>query len=237
MKTNSRTYLVIIGALVLFISALAWISFERQNKINEQVGLLSSLNDTIAVWKDKDGLNHAKIEVITTQSVKDFLAIKNLTGENKKLQESVEKYKKQIKNGGSVTNITTETKVKTKTPTVVTTEPKTDKDGVVTQRPVYTSKFDLDGWVVGTTRATADSTEIDLKVRNEYTVVIGEDKTGFLGLGKAKPFVEVTNLNKYSETTSLKTYNVDVKNKKKVWIYTGVAGIVVGTVGTILLLK
>lgn len=231
MDKNKKRYLITAIALVISFVALFFLSLHSRNqsdKIKEQTGLISSLNAELKTWKDEDG-NHAKTEPIITRDPKDFLAIQNLTGENKKLQETVAKYKKQLKNGGSVTNIVGNTNVSTKAPTTVTTEDKTDDKGVVTQRPVYRSKFDLNGWVVGSTKAAADSTEIDLKIRNEYTVVIGEDNDTFLKLGKGKPFVEVTNVNPYSETSVVKTYSVDVSKKKNnLWIYTGVAGVIAG---------
>ena len=81
------------------------------DKKNEQKTLISSLNAELISWKDKDSLNHSKIEIIETERAKDFLSLYSKDAEIKKLQETVRKYEKQLKERGSVTNITTSTEV------------------------------------------------------------------------------------------------------------------------------
>ena len=54
-----------------------------------------------------------------------------------------------------------------------------------------------------------------MKVKNEYSLVVGLEPQGFLGLGVAKPFGEVTNKNPYSTVKTLKTYNVTYPKPKR----------------------
>ena len=233
-KTTKYLYIALLVCIALIV-ILSVRSCKQGDKIVEQTGLLSSLNDSVKVWKDKDGLNHSKTEAIVTKNPDDFINLPNLSEENKKLQEQVKKYKNQIKNGGSVTNFTSDTKATITVPTKVDSV-YYPKDGLISAKPVYKSDFDLGGWVKGSTEARPDSTKIDLSLKNEYTVVIGEDKTGFLGTGKAKPFVEVTNLNPYSVTPTVKTYSVDQKQSKGAfWKYTTVILTVVA--GTLIITK
>lgn len=220
-----------VGILLLLLVLQTVRTCNKQDKIEEQSGLISSLNDTVKVWKDKNGLSHSKIEVITTKDPSDFTKIKGLEGENKKLQDKVKQYENKIKNGGSVTNFTSETKTQIVTKTIVDTVRIAEN-----VYPVYKSDFDLQGWVKGNVEARPDSIKINQTVVNEYTVVIGEDKQGFLGMGKPKPFVEVTNLNPYSTTPVLKTYKVDTKVKKKGWLYF-VGGVLVGGATTVYLIN
>ena len=65
--------------------------------------------------------------------------------------------------------------------------------------------------VIGKVVASHDSTKLDLKIKNEYSIIIGEEKDGFL---KKKSFVEIINKNPYSMTESLRTYEVSQKKKK-----------------------
>lgn len=226
MNINKTTLLIIIISVIVLLSVK---TCNQSYKIKEQTSLISSLNDTVTIWKDKDSLSHSKIQAITTERVKDFLNIQNLQGENKKLQEEVKKYKGKIKNGGSVTNTVTKVETRVITNTVIDTVYKDNK-----LYPVYSGTFNKQGWVTGKVTADPDSITIDpLKVKIEQTYVIGQDKTGFLGLGKPKPFIEVINKNPYAETTELKTYQVtSPKPKRGIWLITG---LVLGGIGVILL--
>ena len=103
--------------------------------------------------------------------------------------------------------------------------------------PIYTSNFNKNEWIKGTIKAGPDSIIIDpLKIKIEQTFIIGEDRTGFLGLGRSKPFIEVVNKNPYAETEKLKTYQVDIKSKgkNKTWV---IIGTVMGATGMYFLIK
>ena len=203
-KTTSIVSIVLIIVLSFFIVR----SCNQDKIISEKTNLISSLNDTIKIWKDKNGISHSKTEVIKTSSVNDFLKQNVKDEETKELQNTVKKDKNRLGKQGSVTKFNGIIEFEKEIPTLRDTI-YIPKDGLVIKKPVYNSSFDMDGWVVGSIKASEDSTKINLKVKNDYTVIIGEEKTGFLGLGKRKPFVEVTNKNPYSETTSLKTYQVE----------------------------
>lgn len=206
-KLNKITSIVSI-VLIIILSFFIVRSCNQDKIISEKTNLISSLNDTIKIWKDKNGISHSKTEVIKTSSVNDFLKQNVKDEETKELQNTVKKDKNRLGKQGSVTKFNGIIEFEKEIPTLRDTI-YIPKDGLVIKKPVYNSSFDMDGWVVGSIKASEDSTKINLKVKNDYTVIIGEEKTGFLGLGKRKPFVEVTNKNPYSETTSLKTYQVE----------------------------
>lgn len=182
------------------------------NNFQEKENLIEALNAELVTWKDKDGQNHAKIQVLETQKVKDFLSIKSKDSTVMKLQALVKQYKGKLDEGSSATVVTTETVVSTSSSTeVVFTQPIKNSTNIV--YPTYKSSFNLKGWITGTTVANKDSTLLDLKVRNEYSVIVGREKQGLFK--PSKPFVEVTNKNPYTETTSLRTYQVSIKPEKK----------------------
>lgn len=204
---------------------------KKESTIEEQSSLINSLNDSVKITKNKDGSTTSKVETIRTKDPDDFIKIKNLTGDNKKLQEAVIKYEKQLKNGGSVTNFSSVTETKIVEKTIV--------DTIIidsTRYLTYSGNFNKGGWVIGSVKANPDSIKVDLKVNNEYTVVIGEDKQGFLGLGKAKPFTLITNANIYSTTPTMKTYAVDTRTGNK-WIVPSAIAFALGVVGGIILLN
>lgn len=218
--------------IVLLLFAVQTVrTCKKESTIQEQSSLINSLNDSVKITKNKDGSSTSKIDAIITKDPDDFIKIENLTGDNKKLQEQVEKYKKQIKNGGSVTNFTTITETEIKENTRV--------DTVVidsTKSLSYSADFNKGGWVMGSVIARRDSINIALRVKNESTVVIGYDKQGFLGLGKGKPFALLTSLNPYSTTPTIKTYAVDMRTGNQ-WIVPSAIVLALGIVGTIILLN
>jgi len=60
-----------------------------------------------------------------------------------------------------------------------------------------------------------DSTQLTLKYREEVDLLIGEEKTGFLGLGKSKPFARITFKNPYSEVKDMKVYQTSLPKQKR----------------------
>ena len=235
MENLSKKLKYIISIIVILILiSLTMKTCSQNNTIKEKDSLINSLNDTVKIWKDKQNISHTKSQIIETSNVKDFLEIKNLKNENKILQEEVLKYKSKIKKGGSVTVATTNvnTKVSSKSKIIDSTFIIEDK-----KYPIYTSNFNKNEWIKGTIKAGPDSIIIDpLKIKIEQTFIIGEDRTGFLGLGRPKPFIEVVNKNPYAETEKLKTYQVDIKSKgkNKTWV---IIGTVMGATGVYFLIK
>ena len=216
-RVKVEWFVISILLIVLILSIRKCSNYKYESK--EQANLVSSLNDTIKTWKDKNNLSHSKIEVIETINPNDFIKLKSKDEDIQKLQQLVSNYKSKLKKQGSATifetTIEIEDKVTTKVDSIVY-----PKDGLIVKKPVYNSSFNLGGWVVGSTKATEDSTQISLKVRNEYSVIIGEESQGWFK--SKKPFVEIINQNPYSETKSLRTYQVQLPKPK----YFGVGPII-----------
>ena len=164
--------------------------------------LLVDLKDQqLETYRNKDGKQVARIEYLENQRVTDILELSTKDSEIRELKELVEKYRADLKKGGSATIIKGETRVDT-----VIKEVLVSGDSIW---PTYSSPIALGRWVLGNVSANRDSIDLDLSIANEYHVVMGRDRSGFLGLVKRRPFAEVTNLNPYSETKSIKTYSVD----------------------------
>lgn len=200
---------ICIAILVVIIAILYFTNISYQKEAKENANLVISLNDTLKTWKDKDSLSHTKIQIIETERTKDFLSLQSKDEEIIKLQKTVKQYEKQIKNQGSVTNFTSETKIITKDSLVT--------DSVCGKCSFYFSNsnpwYSVDASVSPTETPNQLSLSLDLKVKNEYSVIVGEEKQGLFK--KPKPFVEVLNHNPYSETESLRTYQVSNKVRVK----------------------
>ena len=187
---------------MVIIAILYFTNISYQKEAKENANLVISLNDTLKTWKDKDSLSHAKVQIIETERTKDFLSLQSKDEEIIKLQKTVKQYEKQIKNQGSVTNFASETKIITKDSLVT--------DSVCGKCSFYFSNsnpwFSVDASIYPTKTPNQLNLSLDLKVKNEYSVIVGEEKQGLFK--KPKPFVEVLNHNPYSETENLKTYQV-----------------------------
>jgi len=219
MKTEQIKTVAII-VLIALVGGFAYWGYNQMQKKEEQVQLNQALASELETWKDKDGFNRAKIEVLETQSTKTFLAIQTQDSLIKELQELVEKNTRYLKEvGNSVTLLEGVTKFDTVYETKK--EPIPIKNlfdrfitDTITNRWI-TAAFGIKLDSLPNNTFAVDSTKFSLSVTNKYSAVIGREKQGFLGLGKSKPFVEITNYNPYTETTSLRTYQVSERAEKR----------------------
>ena len=204
-----------IGILVIIVILLLMTQCEKDRtwKANQDA-LVSVYTDSLKTWKDKDGSNMARISVLETSSEKDFLAIKTQKEEIIRLQKLVKN--NNLGTNGSATVLTTQGSYSTSVkPTI--TFPKSvlpEKQPCDTIYPIYEAPFG-DEWVHGVVRATSDSIDVGFKYRDMFDLVIGEEKSGFLGLGKPKPFADVKSYNPYTEIKEYRTYRVKDKPAKK----------------------
>lgn len=206
--SKTLIYIIIAAILLLLFEGVVVYRFSNKSKAEDK-SLIGSLNAELTTWKDKDSLSHAKIQIIETEKTKDFLSLQSKDEKIIKLQKTVKQYEKQIKNQGSVTNFTSETKITTKDSLVT--------DSVCGKCSFYFSNsnpwFSVDASIYPTETPNQLSLSLDLKVKNEYSVIVGEEKQGLFK--KPKPFVEVLNHNPYSETESLRTYQVSTPKLKR----------------------
>lgn len=214
-----------IGIVATFVALIGVIIFlydkgeKAQDKYDEQISMNDVLNDTLQIYKDKDGKNHTRISQFQTQHTKDFLALKTSNQSVQFLQAQVKKYEKQLGERGSVTTIQTQSVYQTTVPTEV-------KKTADPTSPIYIgdSKDKFGKWARITSIATKDSTTYDLQTNSNFTFVLGREKTGFLGLGKGKPFVDATDENPYTKIKDLRSYQVSENYKRWVIGIGGTAG-------------
>lgn len=195
--------LIIVGVWAYYMNFKK--TTNDSNKIQEQHNTINALADTVKTVVNEDQSKTASITAFETQREKDFLTIQSQQEEIVALQNLVRKYKSKLDEGSSATRFTSETKVNSGSKTTSI---------LVDSFPEYHSNINLDNWIVGKSRATKDSTYLSLSLRNEYDVIVGAERYGFLNT-KRKPFVDVTTHNPYSEVKTLRTYRVKVPDPKR----------------------
>lgn len=227
MKTNSnfsilgyeigkKDFVIFWLLVILFFSYRSCESLENRNKGYAE-GYKTYLKEK-QTWRDKEGKLFSKIETLTSDNLSFILESEHKDSSINRLKEEIKKYKSQIKKQGSITIVDTQGEA---SGTVVTTVDTTKN------RIEFTSDFNFKGWVWGSTIANKDSTQITIKYKDRFTVVVGEEKTGFLGLGKKKPFSIITSENPYTEIKEQKTYQTTLPSTKKFGVGV-IAGFTVG---------
>lgn len=210
MKKLNLNPILVIGVVVLLVLLL----LEKCGKDNRQdkqnLQLITALQDSVRYFKNKDSLNVATISVIQTASAKDFANLELKDKELKELQKVVNDYKKDLKEGSSVTNALLETvaELKGRKPEIKYMPGDTLwKDSVAYVYPTYTDSLS-DAWVTVKAVMGKDTSVFNLKVTNKFSAVVGKDR-------KRGPFVDLITENPYTTVKSLRTYQVSLPRPKK----------------------
>ena len=204
-----KTIITIIAVIVTIVLLTRGCNAKRQLASNEVMN--EALKDSLKTWKDKEGLYVANITLLQNENVDYFTKWTTADSTVIVLQELVIKYKDKIRKGGSATVIKTDADINIVVPSKVS--------GFVTVHDTvyanYKSDFNIKNWVWGTVSASKDSTKVNVKFKEQIDVVIGTEKTGFLGLGKGKPFAEVTLHNPFNTVSTLRAYSTKPAPTKK----------------------
>lgn len=217
-KTKDTIYHVFTGTMLALVIVLLFLR-KCDGDLGDKVNLYEHLNDSTTFYKNRLGEQVARNSVLKSENVKTFLEIESKDEEIKQLQARVKEYKSKLKEGGSVTNFSSSTDINNTTGTVV--EPVIDSLGVKdTCNKTYTTKFS-DKWIEYTIRANKDSTKLNLKTNDEFSVILGSERPNIFK--KRVEFVEVVSSSPYTKTKSVKTYQVQ-DDRKPIRFSLGIQG-------------
>jgi hypothetical protein len=198
---KAKTILIVLGVLVLVAYLMK--GCEAEHKLAQTETMNTALKDSMKTWRDKEGNLKANITLLENENSQYFTNWNTADSTVIQLQKLVKQYESKIKKGGSATVINTDADINIVAPSQ-TSGFTTVHDTVYAN---YKSDFNIEGWVWGTVSASKDSTTIGMRFKEEIDVVIGTEKTGFLGLGKPKPFAEVTLHNPFNKVSTLRAYS------------------------------
>lgn len=196
-----KTILLVIGIIAIILLLMRGCQAEHQLASNDTMN--SALKDSMKTWRDKEGNLKANITLLENENSQYFTNWNTADSTVIQLQKLVKQYESKIKNRGSATVINTDADIHVVAPSQ-TSGFTTVHDTVYAN---YKSDFNIKDWVWGTVSATKDSTTIGMRFKEEIDVVIGTEKTGFLGLGKGRPFAEVTLHNPFNTVSTLRAYS------------------------------
>jgi hypothetical protein len=200
----SNTFLLrLSGILIITVLILLYVlgcnQLKKNTKIEEQSNLISALGDTLKLTRYADSSQKATIQSFSTKRIIDFTNMNVKDSIINALQSVVKQYKKELKDGGSAIVYRGEVAIQSTGPTIIEhTNYDTINNPVF---PIYGAEID-NKWYNIKIRARKDSVHADLKIINDYTVILGKEKGVW--------FANVINHNPYSVTKSMRSYNVIV---------------------------
>lgn len=195
---------ILLGVAILLFSLLS----EKISDYKEQVELYNSITDTLRIWKDKDSLNLAKIQVMQTDKASDFIKIKNLTGTNLELQNLIKRQRKQIKDLNTALILKEETVIRDTTRLYYPIE----GDTLIFSKSVLLDTL-KNNWINVTYGFNKGISYLDLSIINEYEITIGYEGGNIFK--KGVPYAVVRNLNPYTVTKDLRVYQVSIPKQKR----------------------
>lgn len=187
-KINPLYY--IIALLIVIVIVLSLVLRDKSIKLEVAQNNISAITDTLRV-DTIDGKERASILALQETNLKNLLKIQSSDSTIKELQRIIREHK----NSTQVVYVEGESRVDTVFKTIVDT---------INNYPVYSSNFNLNGWVQGSTLSTKDSTKLSLSIRNKYDVVISN-----------KGEATVINHNPYSTTKALRAATVHLPKPKR----------------------
>lgn len=198
---------LLISFIIIYISSLS-----KENVSNKtELELFYDLQDTIRYYKNKDGSTTAQIKLL--EADKRSLA-KVIATKNKSLSDL-------LKSGSTAATVFN-------TLTVYDTVTKIRLD-TVNSKPSFKDQT-KDEWIELNIELKNDSLHKTIVLRDSLSVSFKKVSQGFLK--RKKSIVEVKNYNPYVKINNLQSF--DVKEKRVNLLF---PGIVIGAVGTLILLK
>lgn len=205
-KAFGRTALIVY--VVSIFIALIWANRELRMQSSQNKQLIEALEESVRFERGKNNEHIARISILETENAEQFLNLKLKDEDLIELQKEVQRYKKELKEQGSVTKIITEAKYDT----IWEFKPPSG-DTIILSESILMDSLKTE-WIDVTFGFVKGNSVFYLnKFRNEYSIAIGRESQGWLK--KSKPFVEVTSYNPYTEVKSLRTYQVSLPRGKR----------------------
>ena len=208
----NKERIILCSVIILLLLCLLF-SINRCSKKSVEVdnitNILEATNDTLITYRNEKGQLVSKIQVIEMQSEKDFASLNFKDEEIVKLQSLVKSYEKKIKDG-------------TGTYIVIEGETKYDTSYIEVIVDPLSLQINVENEWIKCMASREDSiVDFSLSVRNEYELVLGEDKK------LKKLYAEVTNLNPYSSTSMMRVYQSNTIKKKRFGLGVSLGGAII----------
>lgn len=199
----------VIFILCLIVCILAIKSCSDEKQLADKELIIATTHTEQISLRNRLGQEQTKVEIAVAENARTFLKLKTKEEEVQRLQALIKKYK-----AVQATTLNNSTKIVTSGANIVKTDTIFNNDTIILS-PTYTFS-DTTEWYEVSLSANRDTSDIIFKVYNKFDIV--ETKDGYL---------QVTNLNPYTDTESIRTVKIGKKQKP---IKTFLKGVGVGAV-------
>lgn len=198
--------IILLSLAMLAVFAISLFIGIKQNKESiknkEKAEMYDKLQDTLKTFKDEKGKLVNQISVLESSNYKYFTDLKTKDSTVLRLQETVNKYKKQLnKPGGTAIEIDRET--------IIDTIIQKEIEYVYIDGALYLKDSFTDKWISAEYERRKDSSLWKIKAKDDISIAIVEDK--------GRKYAEVTNHSPYSNTKNLRVWQFEEPKKKKTW--------------------
>ena len=222
MSNNSKKFLILLGGLIILALILQIFFINKyRHAAKETKDLYETATKDADIYRNKYNQSVGEIEAIRTQKLSDFTDAIFKDSAMIRLQQSVAENQKLLKKGGTANNFSSGTTIDRGT----TNNTYITSTGDTARRSSFSDK-----WIDYTILSFPDTTFLNLKTFDQYSVINGyekdPDKKGLKKLFSRRniPFSKITSESPYSEITEVKTYAVEMTKPSR-WGLDGQAGI------------
>ena len=202
LKKNKKIiFYTALFSLLMFVTVdffKGHVSKSEYDKINS---MYSNVVGDLRLMRDRDGYEIAKRDAIIGLSEGSMSKIADLNDEIALLKLEVKKYKGSVRSASVIKTVS-------KSDAVTKTVVEYIKDSC---NPTYKTSWSNE-WDSGTVVATKDSIKHDYKIKNTFSVIVGDEKEGFWK--PRKTVLTVKSLNPNTSTEKSQVFVVEKKEKK-----------------------
>ena len=209
MEIKRKEEITLVIAIIIGIIVLSFYLKNNAKLKQDKRNLIIAYQDTLVKYKEKDNSQTAKIGLLQDNNTNFILSMKNVSSDMKFLQEEIKKNKDLLKEvGNSIAVISANTTYTNSNITNITNNHSIIKGDTVYNYPEYTSSNKDTLWIKYKTIANRDSTQMFLKVKNKYSIIIGQEKFNWKHPFKITLIVKVNNQNPYTDVQELRAFQI-----------------------------
>lgn len=210
MNISNKLYFITVACLLLLLGVTIYLWRSSANEATEKENLEVAKDDTLHKIRNSLGQEVSYTSLLQASNTKVLLKLQSKDSTITTLQAEVKANKKKLSTSGSITDLYTITKGKfTGKTDSVKTKDSTKVGNIVYLYPEYKSHIIKDKWITADIIANRDSTTFSPMITNQFSILISGDTKN--------PIVQVTDLNPYTSTTALRSFQLINTLRQKSW--------------------
>ena len=215
---------LIVGLLIGTIVSIS-LYFTMRSDYTELQNLYISANDTLVITRNELGQEISRTSVLEAESGKLILKLQTKDKDIIHLQDIIRREQSiniELHNAILLINGIIANYKDSLDNTISGYQSIIDSLGNVIQYPIYNRKLDMfNDWIIGDIEMGYSVFDINLKTKSAYEIVTGRERKNIFS--KYKSYAQVTNLNPYDHTETLKVFSkTEVKpNRFNISVFVG----------------